>query len=167
MNLHSIPEPIFDFQRGWIDQYFNMEAPIHRFRDDYPGATITAATIQFWREEMARPARVPQRDIAFNWFPDQTIPPPTPEEQRFADQRRRTINDQAQRILSDIFHFRDRLMVSGMRERDLAHVAYTVSDGDYGVLREYVPQEGGYRGPVYERERGTMSVMGITVLPQR
>jgi hypothetical protein len=166
MNLHDAPGPLLPHQQAWADQYFNMQAPIHQFRDDYPGATITAATIQFWREEMARPARVPQRDIAFNWFAD-VVPPPTPDEQRFAAERRRTINDQAQRILSDIFHFRDRLMVSGMRERDLAHVAYTVSDADYGVLREYVPQEGGYRGPVYERERGTMSVMGITVLPQR
>lgn len=78
------------------------------------------------------------------------------------------LQDRAAQILADIYAFGGRLYRSDIRQREVeAHLAYRVSPEDYRVLQAYVSVEGGYRGPVYDRERGTMSVMGITVLPSR
>jgi hypothetical protein len=125
--------------------------------------TITAEDLRRVRDDMRRQQwRVPQPVAHFtDWVT--TAGDTTPN---FEWEFRRP--DRATEILGDIYRFRDQLMRAGFRQRDIdERFAYRVSPEEYRVLQEYVAQEGMYRGPVYSAERGTMTVMGLTVLPSR
>jgi hypothetical protein len=70
-------------------------------------------------------------------------------------------------MIADIARIRDRLMRAGFRNEEIEFLAIKVTREQYRLLQEYVALEGDFRGPTYQRETGTMTVMGITVIPTR
>jgi hypothetical protein len=122
---------------AWLNEYFSPEVPPARFTTDQ-SVNITA------------------RDLLRSY--DSLLVNRRPAWPRQPD---------ADAILRDIYRFRDRMMMAGLREPELARLAFQVTREEYRALQEWIPQEGGYRGPTYQRETGTMSVMGITVIPTR
>jgi hypothetical protein len=164
MNLHDMPArpgPRSGFGE-WMNEYFRDPQAfiVHpsAVRDDGT-TTITAADLQRQMETLRayQPVRRP-----IDWF---STAGTTPDDMWMVQRRR---PDRATEILSDIYRFRDQLMRAGFRQRDIEeHMAYRVTPEDYFALQGYVAQEGEYRGPVYGQDRGTMTVMGLTVLPSR
>jgi hypothetical protein len=146
MNLHDIGRTGWR-SPDWINEYFSPEVPPTRFATDQ-SVNITARDLLRAYDSLLvnRRAEWPRR------------PPPG----HFV-----TPQPDADAILRDIYRFRDRMMYAGLREPELARLAFQVTREEYRALQEWIPQEGGYRGPTYERETGTMSVMGITVIPTR
>lgn len=152
MNLHDIgstqtrilgPEERFPTLPDWINDYFRAEArPNNFFRAEAEfrreAEAITASDLRFAFDSLNTP-----RDL------DPVV----------------EVGRTVRYMISDIARLRDRLLGAGFLQTEVDCLAIKVSREQYRMLQEFQLLEGGYRGPVYDRQSGTMRVMGMTVLP--